>query len=338
MTEAYVTVLTNDRYLPGALVVVNALRDLGTTKRIAILVANVSEETLGLLNTVFDDVINVNPIVSTSLAELADLGRPELASTYTKILIWSQVQFSKVIYLDADVLPLVPIDDFFEVELSEEEPIAASPDAGWPDIFNSGVFITTPSQDTFCGLLSLTQTSEAPSFDGGDQGLLNEYFLSTWKRLSFTFNVTPTAGYQYVPAFIRFFKDIKNVHFIGLNKPWLSRDPSLFASGSFGKGFEVMSSLHQSWWDVFNRHYFGKIAGKIFEISNITHIEDHTEHGEGYLLDIPKLKNQWDDVNFCDKEEEIPDRLQEILPIFPWETEDRAPAERVFDETTDFHV
>lgn len=73
MTEAYITVLTNDRYLPGALVLGNALKDLGTTRKLAILVANVSTDAIQILKTVYDDIINVSPILSTSLAELADL-------------------------------------------------------------------------------------------------------------------------------------------------------------------------------------------------------------------------------------------------------------------------
>lgn len=338
MTEAYITVLTNDRYLPGALVLANAIRDLGTTKRLAILVSNISKASEELVKNVYDEVINVSPIVSTSLQQLSDLGRPDLTSTYTKILIWKQIQFSRVVYLDSDILPVVPIDALFEIELSHELPIAASPDAGWPDIFNSGVFVTEPSESIFEELFATIQNEESPSFDGGDQGLLNEYFLGKWGRLPFTFNVTPTAGYQYVPAFLKFFKDIKIIHFIGLNKPWLSRDASLFASGSFGKGYEIMKSLHEKWWKVFNRHYFGKIAGEIFAIANISPIEDHSGKGEGCLLDIPKMTNQWDDLKVSDitnDTQSISEPAVVITPLFPWEFRERVEPERVFSESTD---
>ena len=49
-------------------------------------------------------------------------------------------------------------------ELFEREELSAAPDVGWPDCFNSGVFVFTPSQDTFRALLQLA--SETGSFDG----------------------------------------------------------------------------------------------------------------------------------------------------------------------------
>ena len=51
------------------------------------------------------------------------------------------------------------IDDLF----SREE-LSAAPDAGWPDCFNSGVFVFTPSEETYRSLLAFAVTSG--SFDG----------------------------------------------------------------------------------------------------------------------------------------------------------------------------
>lgn len=339
MAEAYVTILINDNYLPGSLVLARSLRDLKTTKQLAILVANVSPEAIELLKEVYDDVIPVSPILSNSFEELSTLGRIDLVSTFTKILVWSQNQYSKIIYLDSDVLPITNIDEFFQTKLDDDKNlIAASPDSGWPDIFNSGVFVTKPSQKIFDDLFHLIQTEEKASFDGADQGLLNEYFLGRWKRLPFTFNVTPSAGYQYVPAFTRFTKDIKNIHFIGLNKPWLTRDPNAFASTSFGKGYDIITGIHKSWWNVFNSHYFGKIAGDIFKISNVTPIEDHSSEGEAHLLKLPKkVENQWDELDVNLDYEEVLDDTP--AAIFPWEqASNRAEATRVFNEETDFYV
>jgi len=49
-------------------------------------------------------------------------------------------------------------------ELFECEELAASPDIGWPDCFNSGVFVYRPSQTTYESLLSFALTHG--SFDG----------------------------------------------------------------------------------------------------------------------------------------------------------------------------
>lgn len=42
----------------------------------------------------------------------------------------------------------------------------------------------------------------------------------TRKKLMKRYNVTPTAAYQYAPAYKRYGHKINAVHFIGPNKPW----------------------------------------------------------------------------------------------------------------------
>jgi glycogenin glucosyltransferase len=90
------------------------------------------------------------------------------------------------------------------------------------------LFVTRPSTELFLGLLELNKS--VGSFDGGDQGLLNSFF-SSWSghaktrapksvRLPFTYNVTPTAFYSYLPAFAEFNDCISCIHFIGKVKPW----------------------------------------------------------------------------------------------------------------------
>lgn len=49
-------------------------------------------------------------------------------------------------------------------ELFEREELSAAPDPGWPDCFNSGVFVFRPSNETFEKLI--TACSENGSFDG----------------------------------------------------------------------------------------------------------------------------------------------------------------------------
>lgn len=98
---------------------------------------------------------------------------------------------------------------FFQVlqncdELFQREELSAAPDVGWPDCFNSGVFVYRPNTQTFEKLMQFAVAKG--SFDGGDQGLLNSFF-SDWakgdnsKRLPFIYNTCSTACYSYLPAF-----------------------------------------------------------------------------------------------------------------------------------------
>jgi alpha-N-acetylglucosamine transferase len=115
-------------------------------------------------------------------------GRKDLAASLTKLHLFRLTQYDKIIFLDADTLVCRPLSPLFDLP----HQFAAAPDSGWPDAFNSGVMLTTPSQKTFKDLIKMMD--ERGSWDGGDQGLLNDYF-SNWHRLSFTYNVTPSAYY-----------------------------------------------------------------------------------------------------------------------------------------------
>ncbi|KAI8987147.1 glycogenin 1, isoform CRA_c [Pilobolus umbonatus] len=193
--NAYVTLVATDSYAPGALVIARRLRDLDSVIDIVCLVTpNVSSTVRDLLSDICI-VIEVETIRSHDPVNLGILGRPELDITFTKIHCWKLTQYSKIVFLDADIYPIRNIDELFE-----RPSFSAAPDAGWPDCFNSGLFVAEPSEKTYAELLELAHSKG--SFDGGDQGLLNTYF-SSWpetphNRLPFTYNTTPTSQYRLV--------------------------------------------------------------------------------------------------------------------------------------------
>uniref|UniRef100_A0A8C6XV41 glycogenin glucosyltransferase n=1 Tax=Naja naja TaxID=35670 RepID=A0A8C6XV41_NAJNA len=217
--QAFVTLATNDVYCHGALVLGQSLRNHKTSRRLAILITpQVSREMRAALKTIFDSVVDVKEIDSNDLVHLTLLKRLELGVTFTKLHCWTLTQYSKCVFMDADTLVLCNVDELFE-----REELSAAPDSGWPDCFNSGVFVFQPSLKTFKHLLQFA--SEHGSFDGGDQGLLNSFF-SSWatkdinKHLPFIYNLSSNTLYTYVPAFQHFGKDTKVIHFLGPAKPW----------------------------------------------------------------------------------------------------------------------
>ncbi|KAL5108980.1 Glycogenin-1 [Taenia crassiceps] len=219
MAEAYVTLATNDEYCCGALVLADSLRKVGTSKKLVCMVTNsVSDKMRTALDDFFDHIELVDVLDSSDSDNLKLLSRPDLGVTFTKLHCWRLTQYSKCVFMDADTLVLQNIDDLFE-----REELSAAPDPGWPDCFNSGVFVYTPSLDTYRALLDFA-LSEG-SFDGGDQGLLNLFF-SDWstkdirRHLPFTYNCIAQAFYSYPPAMKRFGSQIRVVHFIGAAKPW----------------------------------------------------------------------------------------------------------------------
>lgn len=136
------------------------------------------------------------------------------------------------------------------------------------------MFVCTPSAKTFDGLLEMA--SERGSWDGGDQGLLNDFFPN-WNRLSFTYNVTPSAYYTYAPAYKRHGSEIKVVHFIGQDKPWHQagqrQNPSTSVVTNNGKAQHDYASLLDRWFSVYQR-YFGTTNNTTFTFPTLQAVWD----------------------------------------------------------------
>jgi glycogenin glucosyltransferase len=225
-------------------VLAHSLRDAGTSKKLAVLVTSdsISPSALNELYKLFDYVIPVERIANGNLENLQLLGRADLHSTFTKIVLWKQLQFRRVVYLDADMVALRAPDELFALP----QPFSAAPDIGWPDIFNTGLMVLNPNMGDYFALLAMAQ--RGISFDGADQGLLNMHFKNTFNRLSFTYNVTPSAHYQYLPAYRHFQSSISVAHFIGPHKPWTQgRDAS--------RGPSPYNDLIGRWWAVYDKHF-----------------------------------------------------------------------------------
>ncbi|KAK6363373.1 glycogenin glucosyltransferase, variant 2 [Orbilia blumenaviensis] len=244
--EVYCTMLLTDSYLPGAQVLAHSLRDGGATRKLAVLVTQdfLSEATMKELKRIYDYVIPVDRITNKSHGNLLMMDRLDLSSAFTKIHLWRMTQFEKIVYIDADVVALRAPEELFDTK----ERFSAAPDIGWPDCFNSGVMVLKPDLGTYNGLLNLA--NRGISFDGADQGLLNEYFRN-WSRLSFVYNVTPSGHYQYAPAFNHYRSSITMAHFIGSNKPW--------AIGRYAGQDQSRTSAYGEllgrWWAIWDAHY-----------------------------------------------------------------------------------
>ena len=107
----------------------------------------------------FDHVEVVDVMNSNDMVNLELLKRPELGVTFTKIHCWRLVRFQKCVFLDADCLVMSNVDELFE-----RDEFSAAADVGWPDCFNSGVFVFKPSVQTYSNILHYAVTQG--SFDG----------------------------------------------------------------------------------------------------------------------------------------------------------------------------
>lgn len=168
-TTAFVTMVLTDSYVVGALVLGHSLLEQHPSQRLGelrhrmlcLITDNLSSESITQLSTVWE-CKRVPRIDSMDRARLALLGRPELGPTLTKLHVWGlhEEGIGKALFFDADMLVVKGGVD----ELFGRPELAACPDAGWPDCFNSGLFVCVPHPETHAALLSFA--AEHGSFDG----------------------------------------------------------------------------------------------------------------------------------------------------------------------------
>ncbi|KZS10928.1 glycogenin-1 isoform X1 [Daphnia magna] len=256
--EAWVTLATNDSYAVGALVLAHSLKSVNSTRPLVVMITDqVSSAMRNRLGEISCRVQEVNVMDSKDSAHLALLARPELGITFTKLHCWTLTDFSKCVFLDADTLVIQNCDELFD-----REEFSAAADAGWPDCFNSGVFVFRPSMETYGKLVEFAVAEG--SFDGGDQGLLNSYFAD-WatkdisRRLPFIYNMTASASYSYRPAYKQFGKNVRIVHFIGSPKPWQASEASAFQN-------PVPGDHIAHWWRIFICNVLPRLSSDMFPI------------------------------------------------------------------------
>jgi glycogenin glucosyltransferase len=226
MRPAYVSMICGgDDYLPGIETLGRSLVETGTSvPRVAMVTHDVSSAARARLEGSGWSVREVESIGNPR----ADRLMPRFANVFTKLRAWSLVEFDKLVFLDADTVVLRNVDDLFD-----RPALAAAPDFLLPDRFNSGVMVLRPSQQYL--EMMLERLPELGSYDGGDQGFLNElidwYSLPTEHRLPAAYN-THQFIFQFIAAHPllreRLLDEVKIVHYT-VQKPW--RD-TVLAGGS----------------------------------------------------------------------------------------------------------
>lgn len=148
--------------------------------------------------------------------------------TFDKLMLWSMVEYDKIVFLDSDMLVMGNIDDLFD------HPDFSAVQAGflqnntW-DRLNSGTIVIVPNMNTYRKLEMQLQVTVASFVKAdkcvGDQDVLNDFYPQ-WSNMK---ELHLSEGYnlffKYLSLYHRLYgfcygKEIKIVHFIGNHKPW----------------------------------------------------------------------------------------------------------------------
>ncbi|KAI8531482.1 hypothetical protein RHMOL_Rhmol11G0139600 [Rhododendron molle] len=168
--EAYATILHSAHlYVCGAIAAAQSIRMAGSMRDLVILVDDtISEYHRGGLEAAGWKIRTIQRIRNPKAERDA-----YNEWNYSKFRLWQLTDYDKIIFIDADLLILRNIDFLFEMP-----EISATGNNG--SLFNSGVMVVEPSNCTF--QLLMDHVDEIESYNGGDQGYLNEIF-TRWHRI-----------------------------------------------------------------------------------------------------------------------------------------------------------
>jgi len=271
--QAYVTFIADDWYALGALVMAHSLRFNGAKRKLIVLVTeSVSDKAISALQAVYDEVRRgdhiPNPNMDPSfrnkynpdLSRMYPLWRPSPyhGVLYTKLSIWNFTEFSKVVYLDSDLIILKPIGELFL-----RPTLTAAPDLMPPDTLNSGVMVIEPDEEFYEYLLK--RKLNTASYNGGDQGFINSIYFNWFQlpnvhRLPYSYN-TQTKMREIDPAaWVKIIEDIRILHY-SPTKPWRDVD---CVDPKF-------KELHQLWWQVFQLFYSSLSSSNRIAVDSLLH-------------------------------------------------------------------
>ncbi|XP_068651863.1 putative UDP-glucuronate:xylan alpha-glucuronosyltransferase 3 [Aristolochia californica] len=168
--EAYATILHSAHvYVCGAIAAAQSIRLSGSMRDLVILVdETISEYHRGGLAAAGWKIRTIQRIRNPKAERDA-----YNEWNYSKFRLWQLTDYDKIIFIDADLLILRNIDFLFGMpEISATGNNAT--------LFNSGVMVIEPSNCTF--KLLMDHINEIESYNGGDQGYLNEIF-TWWHRI-----------------------------------------------------------------------------------------------------------------------------------------------------------
>ena len=213
---AFATLLCDDVMLDSVLVLGASIRHVNSTFPFIVLtLANLSSDARRQLQhprsgvTRLHDIEQLTYPFQVSKAALI-MNKP---CRYSKLHLWNMTEYSKIVFLDADVMLLRNVDELFE-----QPELSAVPDLA--GVVNTGVIVAEPNAATFSEMVQLY--FRAPSYNHGDQGFINWYF---GEHLNGKLNTLPAeynvvSRYQEYSIWDNLKANAKIMHFTSETKPW----------------------------------------------------------------------------------------------------------------------
>jgi len=255
--EAYLTVMGDDGFLAGVLILLHTVRKYAYVNRdfVVIISTAVTEKTIERLQEECVRIIQVDPFYQNELAQqlVAKSARYRSGYWVIKMFVWRLEEYSKLVYIDGDVYFRQSADELFCSQVSPKAPIGVTPRSSQDEAagFNAGMFIYQPSRATYAGIMEkFLSLKESDMLATSEQDFLNAYFKGRYKLIPI----------DYVMKHRRMVKekglwDVKRVHGYHMNgnpKPWspLWRTACAYPS-DHGKFIDQYEDFYVEWWQYY---------------------------------------------------------------------------------------
>lgn len=233
MKKAFATYLCNDLFIPGAIALAKSLRYNKTKYDMLCMVTDlVTQKGRDELIKVGYKLSNIDKIVPLRTKGIKDRYKDNSWMMFTKLNLWKQTQYDKLVFIDADCIVLQNIDEMLDMPS-----VSAVRDLSYHGV-SAGVMVLETSNQFFEDLMK-DINSDVYDNTYSDQSYLNWYLTDRgiWNEIPYEYNV-----HQKRMAF----KDgIKIYHYNG-QKPWIT-DPNNTCNWRMGNIY-----IYQLWHQFYN--------------------------------------------------------------------------------------
>lgn len=268
---AYVVLLTKIDYFPGALVLAESLRNLGTEAELVIMVSsNIPESIRLILRGFYSKIIQIKRV-------------PNIDEKYNKLQALTLIDYNKVIVIDIDTIVLKYPDYLFTLET----PAIFINGGNNGHIIYSGLYVLTPNNDMYNKIkdILINNESEREGRGIGKKGGTNKEVGGGYKEYI-----------NYIFSKISKYKTIINNEYLGIkystdkNDLWKKSfmiqfvgDKPFFYKSKYSIEERVERDDNKLWF-----FYYGKIINKNFNLLNVKELEDVNNLSKYYLAELSR--------------------------------------------------
>ncbi|KAJ7296722.1 hypothetical protein O6H91_08G102400 [Diphasiastrum complanatum] len=273
LRKAYVTFLAGDGdYFKGAEGLAKSLRRVKSSHQLLVAVLpDVPESHRRLLRRQGCVIREIEPIMPPAGSDQCKFAMAHYVINYSKLRIWEFEDFSKLVYLDADIMVFQNMDELFDTPKGTFSAVLdcfcektwshtpqysigycqQSPDsAPWVKVlgpppkpyFNAGMFVFEPSRKTFTELMQSLRSNPPTPF--AEQDFLNSIFQKIFRPIPLKYNLILAMLWRH-PENVHL-PSVKAVHYCATgSKPWC------FTGKEANMDREDVRELVRKWGEVY---------------------------------------------------------------------------------------